>query len=81
MAIAQNSENDFFEKAFALIDRALSDRGGVLRDGEKQAALAVSKGAAVYQKGADKRYNAVFHKADSVMYDDKAAWYSRNENV
>ena len=81
VAIAQNSENDFFEKAFALIDRALSDRGGVLRDGEKQAPLAVSKGAAVYQKGADKRYNAVFHKADSVMYDDKAAWYSRNENV
>lgn len=81
VAIAQNSENDFFEKAFALIDRALADRGGLLRNGEKQALLAVSKGAAVYEKGADKQFNAVFHKADCLMYDDKAAWHSRNENV
>ncbi len=74
-------EKIFFEKTFALIDRALADRGGLLRNGEKQAPLAVSKGAAVYEKGADKQFNAVFHKADCLMYDDKAAWHSRNENV
>ncbi len=81
VAIAQNSGKDFFEKTFALIDRALSDRGGLLRNGEKQSPLSVSKGAAVYEKGVDKQFNSVFHKADRLMYDDKAAWHSRNENV
>ena len=39
--------------------------------------LAVSKGAAVYRKGEDADYKAVFKRADLAMYDDKRAFYTK----
>ena len=37
--------------------------------------LYIAKGAATYSKDTDKNFNAVFKRADSVMYRDKAAHY------
>ena len=77
VAIVENSGKEIFENSFELIHRALADRGDILRDGEKQMPLAVSKGAASYENGVDKNFNSVFRRADTAMYADKSAWYEK----
>jgi len=47
-------------------------------ESRKKIPLAISKGAAAYRKGVDKDFNAVFKRADNVMYHDKAAYYLRH---
>ena len=78
VAIADNAEMPAFEKAFAAIDKKLEKMGNVLTLGEKQMALAVSKGAASYIKGSDMEIKTVFHRADDAMYADKTAWYANH---
>ena len=78
VAIAENSSKRFFEKPFDLINQELAARGDILRGGENQAPLAISKGAAFFDKESDKQYKAVFRRADGAMYADKTAWYEKN---
>ena len=76
VAILGNSDLHAFDHAFASIKQKLDEMGNVLRDGEKQILLGVSKGAAAFIKDSDTDINAVFHRADEAMYADKAAWYA-----
>ena len=41
--------------------------------------LSVSKGAAVFQPGEDTEYQEVFRRADRVMYQEKAAYYTKHD--
>ena len=76
VAIKETDDSSAFEDVFKFIDRRLDEMGNVLRIGEKEVPLAVSKGAASYVKGTDLDCKSVFHRADEAMYADKAAWYS-----
>ena len=40
--------------------------------------LSISMGYAIYKKGEDKEYKEVFHRADKKMYENKAAYYTKN---
>lgn len=76
VAIKETDDSSAFEDVFKFIDRKLDERGNVLRIGEKDVPLAVSKGAASYIKGTDFDCKSVFRRADEAMYADKAAWYA-----
>ena len=78
VAILGTSGEHTFDSAFDFIKQKLDEMGNVLRDGEKQTPLAVSKGAATFIKDSDSDINAVFHRADEAMYADKAAWYVKH---
>ncbi|MBR2280538.1 MAG: diguanylate cyclase [Ruminococcus sp.] len=43
--------------------------------------ISVSKGYAVYQKGEDKEYKEVSHRADINMYHNKDVYYEQNSNI
>ena len=61
------------------ITEKLETRIDMLNKSEKrqQIPLTISKGTVAYRKGVDKNFNAVFKRADTVMYHDKAAFYLR----
>ena len=77
VAILGNSDGHAFDHAFDSIKQKIDEMDNVLRDGEKQIPLGVSKGAAAFIKDSDSDINAVFHRADEAMYADKAAWYAK----
>ncbi len=78
VAILGNSDEHAFDQVFDSIKQRLDEMGNVLRDGEKQVPLGVSKGAAYYIKDSDTDIKAIFHRADEAMYADKAAWYTKH---
>lgn len=67
------------EKRLAEFDEALEQKN---KDGHyDKFKLAVSRGYAEYRPGSDLRYNDVFKRADSRMYEDKDAFYRNHPEL
>ena len=78
VAILGNSDEHAFDQVFDSINQKLAEMGNILRDGEKQVPLGLSKGAAHFIKDSDTDIKAIFHRADEAMYADKADWYTKH---
>lgn len=65
--IAMDSVNEMF----AALDQRIMELNRT-----REIPLAISKGAAAYQKDEDKEFNDIFRRADKEMYTDKANYYA-----
>jgi diguanylate cyclase (GGDEF)-like protein len=73
MVVLENASKARVDAYFAEIDEAVKRRNEEEAYGEN--ALAISKGAAIYDPEVDQAYKDVFKRADEAMYKNKSEYY------
>ena len=79
IAVVSTDSSEEMDRLFDRFDKELEQENK--KDGLYPIPISVSKGYAAYQKGEDKKYKAVAHRADVLMYQDKDAYYKSKSDL
>lgn len=79
IALLPTDNADEIEKLFEEFDQKLDEYNKKIKS--YSFPISISKGYAVYQKGEDKEYKEVSHRADINMYHNKDEYYEQNSDI